>query len=317
MLHFIYHSARHKSFTFFSAANPAIPFGGMLDESKAELDQIIPARYRPITRIYEHAQELDDQLRSTGLSYPIIIKPDIGLKGHHVHKVNTKAEALSHLGSLDHSRKWLLQEYIDYQREFALLFARDPLCQSGQVLSLIEKRYPTVLGDGRQTLKHLILEHPHPFLRKEIVLKKWKSRWAWIPENGKMVRIDDVGNYSRGATFHSEMHTVDPDFVQQCCGALQDFDGLYFYRMDLKANCVEDIAKGAFKVIEVNGAKSEPLHIYDQDRSFWQNAVDIKYHWTVLSSISATVRQQDHTYVLPSFSDGIEAARSVKRMLAS
>jgi hypothetical protein len=301
--------------TFFSAANPAIPFGGMLDESKEAIDHLIPAIYRPKTVVYDPLTDLINQLQTAGLTYPIIIKPDIGLKGHHVYKVSGHTHARELLESLDMGRQWLLQEYINYDKEYALLIAKWPDTQKTEVLSLIEKKYPTVTGDGTTSLKDLILNHPHPYLCKETVLNRWKDKWTWVPDVDVSVTVHSIGNYGKGASFHSLMRHIDTKFCQDCAEAVEGFGQLYFYRMDLKANDQAAIAAGNFKVIEINGAKSEPLHIYDKCHSFWQNAKDIKRHWQILSTISEL--NTAGGFELPSFTDGMSALRSVREMLAS
>lgn len=315
MAHYLWYSAKHRSLTFFSAANPAIPFGGMLDESKEAIDRIIPPQYRPTTVLYDPSMSLTAQLTAAHLNYPIIIKPDIGLKGHHVYNIKNSTEAQGLIGTLDMGRRWLLQEYIDYEREYALLVARWPDSDKIEILSLIEKKYPTVVGDGISTLKDLILEHPHPYLCKPTVLKRWEAKSASIPESGTSIIIDNIGNYSRGATFHSLMDCISADFCKECSNYLQGFNQLYFYRMDLKADDQRALASGHFKIVEVNGTKSEPLHIYDKRHTFWQNARHIKRHWQIMSEISRF--NTDKGFELPSFSDGIAAVKSVKQMLAT
>lgn len=314
MVHYLWYSAKHGSMTFFSAANPAIPFGGMLDESKEAIDAMIPASYRPTTIVYDPRHSLASQLLTANLSYPLIIKPDIGLKGHQVHKVVDEQAAQALLHQLDASRSWLLQEYVAYKKEFALLYYRYPTEGGYGVLSLIEKCYPTVTGDGRRNLGQLIREHPHPYLDKESVLEQLVTDLLLVPAEGQRITIGHVGNYGKGATFRSMMDTVSPAFAARCHAMFAEMKDLYFYRLDLKADSIEALLAGQYTIIEINGTKGEPLHIYDRQHSWWHNTRDIYRHWRIMSNISGQMLTTG--YVLPSFREGMAAVWSLKRMLS-
>ena len=82
--------------------------------------------------------------------------------------------------------------------------------------------------------------------------------------------------------------------------------------MDLKANSLEAFMEGDFKVIEINGAKGEPLHIYDKQHSFWSNIKDIHKHWKVLSEIVTS--KHEAGYEFPNNIEGLKALRAIKQV---
>lgn len=312
ILHYLCNTVRFRSLTYFSVVNPAIPFGGMLNDRKSDIDAIIPARYRPITTTYDPQQDLSKQLAHAGLSFPIIIKPDVGLKGHHVRKVNTLAEAQALLSHANLDQRWLLQSYVDYDREFSILYHHNTHTHRYGVSSLIEKQYPYVTGDGRATLAQLIDTYPNAYIDRDWIAQKWRDQLTHVPPDGQKIILDDIGNYSRGASFHSMMSAISPELVEQCKTIFDDFEGIHFFRMDLKADSLEGFLSGDFKVIEINGAKGEPLHIYDRQHSFWSNMLDISKHWRLISDIVVAQRRQGLAF--PSNIEGLKALRQIMQV---
>ena len=77
---------RHRSLTLFTAANPGIPSGGFVGESKsAILGHLSPV---PEFAVLREELSADARFRAVkeflsvhGLSYPIVLKPDIGERG--------------------------------------------------------------------------------------------------------------------------------------------------------------------------------------------------------------------------------------------
>ncbi|MEM7350292.1 MAG: alpha/beta fold hydrolase, partial [Acidobacteriota bacterium] len=88
VLYVLWLGLRHRSLAVFTAANPGIPnAGGFHGESKAEilerLDRDWVARFRWLPRRAEPEQkmaEVRDFMRDQGLDYPIVLKPDQGLR---------------------------------------------------------------------------------------------------------------------------------------------------------------------------------------------------------------------------------------------
>ena len=64
---------------------------------------------------------------------------------------------------------------------------------------------------------------------------------------------------------------------------------------------LEDLKNGRFKLLEINGAKSEPLHIYDPNLSLSQVVNDISLHWKTLFGV---VKENIATTEFPSSMEG-------------
>lgn len=275
----------------------------MFDDRKSDVYKLLPSFWIPKTvLVTQSGKELDKALE--GLDYPIIIKPDIGFKGFLVAKVDND-EQLSEYKKLYGSKDFLLQEFVDYRREYSVLMYRYPKTGVVGVSSFIEKTYPEVVGDGIRSLEQLIDEDQNPFLKKEWIKEKFQDELTSTLAKGEVKRVDIIGNYSRGAKFHSLNETIDDNLVEWAANLFKQVDGIDFCRLDLKADSVEAMKKGEFKLLELNGAKSEPLHIYDPKYTFTRILKDIHLHWKILAQIAQ--QRIKLSYEMPPLIDGVKS----------
>src|SRR5215213_8434837 len=86
---------KSRSLFFFNTANPSIKNGGFLMESKKAIYDLLPKEYYPAT-LFFHAgvsmQEIQKQIRASQLQFPLIGKPDIGMRGMAVQKLENLEE---------------------------------------------------------------------------------------------------------------------------------------------------------------------------------------------------------------------------------
>lgn len=312
LYHYLLNGARFRSMTFFSACNPAIDLGGMLHDRKTDIYNLLPQHIVPTTTIITSKAAAHTFIDRNNLQFPLIVKPNVGLKGFKVFKISNIEELNTFFEENDvNEREWLLQEYIDFNKEFSVLFYRYPQGQTFGVSSFIEKSYPNVIGDGINTLRTLIDQYNNPFLLKNNVYKRLVNDLDSVPEIGTKIILDFIGNYSRGAKFHSKMEFVSEEMGSMLSALFQKADGLNFFRIDLKSNSVDDFLKGEFKVLEINGMKSEPLHIYDAENTFMTNSRIIKEHWSIIENI--TREQKELLDGLPTFRQGIKSWLSIMK----
>lgn len=306
MYNWLSNGTKFGSLTYFSVCNPAIDMGGMLDDRKTDVYELLPKHIVPATTIITSTASAKLFIKNNNLDFPLIVKPNIGLKGFKVYKLDNNDELTAFFKENDvQEREWLLQEYVAYKKEYSVLFYRYPNGGRYGVTSFIEKSYPHVIGDGQSTLEALIKKYNNYFIVKEDIYKRFEGELDSIPEKGVKVVLDYIGNYSRGAKFHSKMDYVSDEMTSMLHSFFQKVDGLNFFRIDLKANSVNDFLKGDFKILEINGMKSEPLHIYDKETTFLENYKTIKDHWKIIVNIASEQKEL------------LEELPSTKRMLKS
>jgi hypothetical protein len=95
------------------------------------------------------------------------------------------------------------------------------------------------------------------------------------------------GNHVRGAKFLDDSHLIDEELVAAIDSICKKINGFYFGRLDIRYNDWEELKQGKnFSIIELNGAGSEPTHIYDPGHSVFWAWREIVRHWRILYRVS-------------------------------
>ena len=114
-----YLAIKRKSFGFFSAVNPAIEESGNGLESKYTTLQLLPKTLCPKTLYIAANKTPVDLLKcieNAGISFPLIVKPDIGYRGLLVKKIVNSDDLLAYLDKYG-KINLLVQELISLPNE--------------------------------------------------------------------------------------------------------------------------------------------------------------------------------------------------------
>ena len=314
MMHYLWQSLKYRSFSYFSICNPLIHFGGMLDDEKTQVYQLIDQRYLPVTIPINSIEDIDATQLGSSFGFPFILKPDIGFKGYQVHLIRNQDMLAQIKETLDYTQTWIAQEYIDYSREFSILYHRSPHTDRGVVSSFIEKKYPFVMGDGVTDLRQLITQYKSPFINKNQLFSDYASRLDSILKEGEQLILHRIGNYSRGSKFYSLQHEIDTQLSSEMDRFHNTTKEIDFFRIDCKADSIDALRQGEYKIIELNGMKAEPLHIYDPEMSFRRNTKSIYKHWQYVDDLVAAKRKS-MDFKLPSTYEGWQALQHTRRLV--
>jgi hypothetical protein len=100
---------------------------------------------------------------------------------------------------------------------------------------------------------------------------------------GQEKELVPYGNHARGAKFLDVSHLADETFTKNMDLICRQIKGFYYGRLDIRYNTWEELRAGKnFSVIEVNGAGSEPTHMYDPRHSIFFAWKEIIRHWLIL-----------------------------------
>jgi membrane protein DedA with SNARE-associated domain len=267
---------KHRSLTVFMAANPAIPTGGLVGESKSAIldglrntsDHV--ARYTLLTTasdVTECLAQARHFMATHQLSFPIVFKPDVGQRGAGVRVLHSADELQAALRTMTTAH--ILQEHVAGV-EFGVFYYRYPHEDSGCIFSLTEKRFPTVTGDGRHTLEELVLTDERAVCLAPTYAARWQARWHEIIPMGETITLTELGSHCRGAIFLDGARYQTPALAETIERISQAFQGFYFGRYDIRAASLAEFQQGRFKVIELNGVSAEATHIYDPRYRVWQ-----------------------------------------------
>lgn len=287
-LYWVWLCIRCRSFFFFNAANPSIQNGGFLMESKKDIYDLMPPEYYGATILCKAGsspEQVSARLQQNKLHFPLIAKPDIGMQGKAVQKLEDASALKRYV--LSSRVDFLIQEFISYENEVGIFYYRYPSEPRGHISGIVKKEFPAVYGDGVSTIETLLLQEKRYILQLCALRKTHGPLLKSIPARGEKCLLTPYGNHARGAKFIDVSHLVDDqltDTIDAVCGRI---DGFYFGRLDIRYADWDQLRRGVnFSIIEVNGAGSEPTHIYDPAHSIFFAWREIIRHWNILWEIS-------------------------------
>lgn len=271
-----YLAAKYRSTTLATIANPLFPMGGLMGESKADVIDTMHGEARSlvapfVTQIRSHTDdvELDLQraksaLAKAGLYYPVVAKPDLGMRGVGVRPVRNDDDLRTYLADFPAGNKLLLQQLIPHDGEAGVFYVRLPGEETGQIISLTLKYFPHVTGDGRSTLEELIHQDRRAGRVPHLYLERHKDVLETVLPAGKPFRLAFAGSHSRGTIFKNGNELITSAMTQAFDRIAKQIPEFYFGRFDVRFENIEDLQAGeGFSIIEVNGAGGEATHIWD------------------------------------------------------
>lgn len=288
---------KHRSLTLFTAANPVMPAGGFIGESKIDILRGLSGTTEFVARAtaIEASDSLEVRLNQArlfmthhGLDFPVVLKPDAGQRGWGVIVVRSDRELVEFLRSAQF--KTIIQEYVA-GLEFGVFYYRYPDSNRGCIFSITEKRFPTVTGDGKRSLEHLILGNTRAVCMAYFFLKKHANRLREVLGSGEELQLIELGTHCRGALFLDGCWGKTEALEQVIDSISKSYDGFYFGRFDIRVPSVEDFRKGRnFKIVELNGVTSEATHIYDPRNSLAEAYKVLFQQWRIAFEIGAQNR---------------------------
>lgn len=286
----VYYAVKSRSLFFFNAVNPTIKNGGFFNESKKDIYDLIPQEFYPKTRLVSHKEQLD----IPELTFPFIVKPDVGLRGSAVKKINTIDELQTYHNQVNFD--YLIQDLIPYPNEVGIFYVRFPNEKKGRITGIVAKEFMILTGDGKSTLEELIKQNPRYELQLTVLQKELKEKIHTILPKGEQLNLVPYGNHCRGTKFIDASHKISPKLTETIDAMCQQIEGFYYGRMDLMYNSWEELENGQnFSIVELNGSASEPTHIYDPSHSIFFAWKEIARHITYMFQIS----QQNHAKGVP------------------
>ena len=268
-------------------------------ESKKEIYDIIPPQFIPKTLFFKlgtDAGEIVQTVASSGISFPCIAKPDIGGKGRGVEKIYALEDIAGYAQRI--KMDFLVQEFIPYPEEVGIFYCRIPDQPDGFISGIVAKEFLIVKGDGISTLTQLIEKDPRYHLQLAALQKIYGEGLQEVLEKDAVKNLVPYGNHARGAKFIDVSHWADESFTKTFDNIFKQIPEFYFGRLDIMYSNLEDLRAGKhFSIVELNGAGSEPTHIYDPRHSIFFAWKEITRHFKLLCRISIKNHQRGHRYL--------------------
>ncbi len=305
-----YFALRARRLLFFTAVNPVIETGGMWGESKFNILRRIPDSHVPATVFVKKGtdfQAVMGKMRSVGLDkWPVIAKPDIGERGILVKKIKHEADLRDYISK--NPIDFLIQNFLVEPLELAVMCHRMPGSRATTVSSICIKETLKVKGDGRSSVRQLMLQSDRARLQLERFDREQPELLRQVPALGQTLELEPIGNHCRGTMFLNGNEHIDPAMTQVFEAVLSQMEEIHYGRFDLKCRSIEHLrSTGEFKIMEFNGIGGEPAHIYDPSYPLLNKFRDIYHHWKVIFNIYKT---QAANGIKPmTFKEGIESLR--------
>lgn len=283
-----WHMIRSRAVWFFTPSNPGITFGGLEGEPKKEMYALLPPGSYPPTFVATPdmtAKNLRAGLQRHQISYPFIVKPEIGWQGVLLRKIHNEEELLRYHNF--YREEYIIQQLVTYPMEVSVFYIRHPQESKGRVTGFLQKVPMQVRGNGRDTLEQLILSHPKGALRLEEIKRRHHHNWDRVIPEGEAYLLSYAANHNRGARFIDLREHIDDELLAPFDRISHSLNDFFYGRYDIMCRSVEDLKKGEhFTILEYNGCGAEPNHFYDTGYTLMGAYREILMHWDWLYRIS-------------------------------
>jgi membrane protein DedA with SNARE-associated domain len=305
---------RYRNFTLPTIANPFIEAGGLWGESKSRLMRQVGDGYRhwiaPFATVTLNGhlapgKMLDkalEEISSASLSFPLVIKPDIGWQGYGVRIINNKEELLGYFREFPKNSSIILQEHIPYQGEAGVFYMRYPGESQGKVISLTFRYYPHVIGDGQSTVLELIKQDERTNFKSRFYLGKDHLHKGIateilesVPSVGEIVQLAFIGSIRVGGLYRNGVNYITPELSQRFDDIACSMPEFYFGRFDIKFETVDLLQEATdFKIFEINGAGAEAIHVWDTETTMLKSYKELFKYQSYLFRISNMNRKKGY-----------------------
>jgi hypothetical protein len=309
----LWYAFKSRAFFFFGPSNPGIRNEGFIMESKKEIYDHYPRQRMPATILVEASSNIREVLQAIEdmqIQFPIIAKPDIGMQGIGVYILTSQNQLIVLLDKIQ--IRYILQPFVPYDKEMGIFFIRTKTYPKGFISGIVEKVFLEVTGDGSSSIRQLLASSKRFSLQLPSLEKALGPRLEEILPAGEKEVLVPFGNHARGAMFldvTKELSALLTPVMQQQLSSAPDF---YYGRLDIRYHSLEDLINNKhWAIIEMNGAGSEPTHMYDPSHTIIKAWKEIIKHWHWLYKVSKENRKTGHKDI--SFREGLKMYKAFKK----
>ena len=270
-----------------------------MNESKKEIYNLIPQQYYPKTELIEEAiafERVVELVKTAQIQFPFIAKPDIGLRGSAVKKIVDLNDLEQYHAKANFN--YLIQDLIPFKNEFGIFYVRFPNQKKGTITGIVAKEFLIVEGNGRDSIENLLKKNPRFAFQLKALQKELGPTLLKVLPLGEKLNLVPFGNHARGAKFIDASHLITVKLSETIDNVCQQIPEFYFGRLDVMYDNFGDLENGTnFALVEVNGAASEPTHIYDPKHSLVFAWKELARHITYMYQISVINHSKGAPYL--------------------
>ena len=294
-----YLSLRYRGVLTWTAANPAIPHGGVVGESKhailAQLREewVVPSTLVPPGEPGSRIDQVRQLIERQGWRFPLILKPDAAQRGAGVKRVRDLVDVEKYLQ--EQPAAVVVQRYHPGPYEAGIFYYRLPSEETGHIFSVTDKVFPVLVGDGQSTLKQLIWRHPRYRMQACTFLTRHDQERGRILAEGEPFVLALAGNHCQGTMFRDGARLITPELERAVDTIARQFPGFFIGRFDVRYTDPEAFKAGRdLAIVELNGVTSESTNIYDPSWPLLRAYRTLFRQWSLLYRIGYANRQRGH-----------------------
>jgi hypothetical protein len=263
---------RYRSATLPSAANPCLTSGGMVGEGKLEYFDGMGPVAREVTAAYcavptgpvLSQAALAQRMEDAALAFPVVVKPDLGLCGYGVRRVDSMQSLQDYLARFPAQETVVVQAYLPHEHEAGIFYARDPGAEHGQLIGLALRYFPRVTGDGRRSVAQLMQADPRSRRAASSAAHECAAASDSVPAAGEVVRLATVGSTRVGGLYRDGAIHITPRLSAAIDAVARDMPSFHCGRFDVRFSSLAELEQGrGFVIMEINGAGSEAIQAWD------------------------------------------------------
>lgn len=304
VIQWVFLAIRYRSLSLPLLANPGIPLSGMVGVSKSAVFDLAGNYARqwilPWILFDVSEEDIDQQLKravlrmsEAGLELPIVAKPNIGCRGVGVRLLQDENELREYLGSFPIGGCIQLQRLSQWDAEAGVFYVGDPDKPAGKITSLTLKYTPYVVGDGSRNLAELVADDPRAGELLHLYRERHGDNWDKIIAEGQAYRLVFSASHCRGAVFRDAEELINEKLSRSLDKIFADIPGFYYGRLDVKFKDVDSLRAGEnFNIIEINGASSESINIWDRNAGLIKAVKTLLQQYSTLFKLGNISRRQ-------------------------
>ena len=300
-------SLYYRSLSLPLIANPNMPSSGMVGFSKSDFlaqaqassrSWILPWVTHTVSQepVASQLAQLVRRMIDAGLSFPVVGKPDMGCRGVGIKLIERQSELYDYLSYYPVGSALMLQQLADWEPEAGVFYVRHPDEEKGRIVSMALKYSPYVVGDGMSTLHQLLAADTRARQIMHLYVARHRDRLDQVIAKGQPFRLVFAASHCRGAVFRDGRQYITEALTDRINEIMSGFPEFYYGRLDIKFSTVERMMEGnELAIIEVNGASSESLHIWDNRARLGEAWSALFGQYRTLFKIGAMNKKRGHT----------------------
>jgi membrane protein DedA with SNARE-associated domain len=302
---------RYRSITLPTVSNPMIETGGFMGESKSSVMNMVGDEQREwlaefVTLQHKGEDSQNDLgkaislMEAKGLSFPIVVKPDIGWNGYGVRLVENIDHLHKYIATFPSGAGMMLQRPVNHDGEAGIFYVRIPGEPSGRLYSITLRYFPYVIGDGKMTLRELIQNDPRTKLRADFYLGGKSNHVGFgkedlehVPQEGELIRLAFIGSLRVGGLYRDASQLITPELTKRFDDISKSMPEFYYGRFDVRFESTDLLKEGkGFSIIEINGAGAEAIQAWDPDVPIFKLYREFFKAQSLLFKVSALNRKR-------------------------